>query len=169
MNAFRAAGDTLRFNASVIWESGLPWNDGKYPDGNIPFVYKWKTANGWASPNNNILLRLADIILLQAEAKNELNDLVGATLDLNTIRRRALLVDTKATSQEQLRDSIANERRLELAFEGHRWLDLKRSGKAVEKLNNLSLNYNMTTEKLLFPIPQNELDRNPKLTQNPGY
>jgi hypothetical protein len=48
-------------------------------------------------------------------------------------------------------------------------LDLKRSGKAVEKLNNLSLNYNMTTEKLLFPIPQNELDRNPKLTQNPGY
>jgi hypothetical protein len=169
MNAFRAAGDTLRFNASVIWESGLPWNDGKYPDGNIPFVYKWKTANGWASPNNNILLRLADIILLQAEAKNELNDLVGATQDLNTIRRRALLVDTKATSQEQLRDSIANERRLELAFEGHRWLDLKRSGKAVEKLNNLSLNYNMTTEKLLFPIPQNELDRNPKLTQNPGY
>jgi hypothetical protein len=112
---------------------------------------------------------LADVILLQAEAKTELNDLSGAITDLNIIRTRAMLPNTHAVSQDQLRDSIALERRLELAFEGHRWFDLKRTGKAISTMNNLNLDYNVTTERLLWPIPQNELDRNPKLTQNPGY
>ena len=117
--------------------------------------------------NNFILLRLADIILLQAEAKTELNDIPGAQADLNLIRTRAKLPNTLATTQSQLRDSIAVERRLELAFEGHRWFDLKRTSKAISTMS--ALGYPITTEKLVFPIPQTELDRNPNLTQNPGY
>jgi hypothetical protein len=167
--AFKAAGDTLRYHASIVYETKLPWKDSYFPNDTIPFTYKLRTAAGWASPNNNILIRLADVILLQAEAKTELNDLAGAITDLNTIRTRAMLPNTHAVSQDQLRDSIALERRLELAFEGHRWFDLKRTGKAISTMNNLNLDYNVTTERLIWPIPQNELDRNPKLTQNPGY
>ena len=66
-------------------------------------------------------------------------------------------------------DKVFKERRLELAFEGHRWFDLKRSGKAVETMNALDRNYNVTEAKLLLPIPQTELDRNPELEQNSGY
>ena len=113
--------------------------------------------------------RLADIILLQAEAKNELGNTAGAQTDLNTVRNRALLPNTLATSQASLKDSILLERRLELAFEGHRWFDLKRSGKVLSIMNNLGFAYNVTQNKLVLPIPQNELDRNPKLKQNIGY
>ena len=67
---------------------------------------------------------------------------------------------------------------LELAFEeGQRWFDLKRTGKALEvikaqnrwKRNKLSYVNNLTEQKLLWPIPQSQLDKNPNLTQNPGY
>jgi hypothetical protein len=169
INAFEANSDTIRLKASILYESNCPWTDPKYPSGKIPFPYKQRSANGWASGNNYILLRLADIILLQAEAKNELGDLSGAKSDLNIIRARVGLPNTLANSQAELRDSIALERRLELAFEGHRWFDLKRTGKAESTMNALGLNYQVTAAKLLLPIPQTELDRNPKLTQNPGY
>ncbi|MGE5383615.1 MAG: RagB/SusD family nutrient uptake outer membrane protein, partial [Omnitrophica WOR_2 bacterium] len=67
------------------------------------------------------------------------------------------------------------ERRLELAFEGHRWFDLKRTGRAIEVMSNVkgpngeALNYQPNENKLLWPIPQSELDNNTKLVQNPGY
>jgi hypothetical protein len=169
LSAFISQNDTVRMNASILFQSNLPWIDSHFPDGKIPFPYKQRSANGWASGNNYILLRLADIILLQAEAKNELGNLAGAQSDLNTIRNRVHLNNTTANSQGDLRDAIALERRLELAFEGHRWFDLKRTGKAVSTMNALGLGYNVDVNKLLLPIPQNELDRNPKLTQNPGY
>ena len=69
------------------------------------------------------------------------------------------------------------ERKLELAFEGQRWFDLKRTGKALEIISNrkdqngtvLSYAKNITQQRLLWPIPQNQIDNNPNLTQNPGY
>jgi hypothetical protein len=167
--AYTSQNDTVRMNASILFQNNLPWTDPHFPDGKIPFPYKQRSANGWASGNNYILLRLADIILLQAEAKNELGNLAGAQSDLNIIRNRVFLANTTANSQGDLRDAIALERRLELAFEGHRWFDLKRTGKAISTMNALGLGYNVDANKLLLPIPQNELDRNPKLTQNPGY
>jgi hypothetical protein len=166
--AFNAAGDTVRFKSSILFETKIPWKDSHYPNDTLPFPFKQRTASAGRS-DNNILIRLADIILLQAEAKNELGNTSGAKEDLNLIRTRALLPNTAANSQPELKEAIANERRLELAFEGLRWFDLKRSGNAITTMNNLGLNYNLSANGLLLPIPQVELDRNPKLTQNPGY
>jgi starch-binding outer membrane protein, SusD/RagB family len=169
LTAFITAGDDGRKSASIYFQTNLPWQDPNYPSGMIPFPFKQRVAAGWSSPNNFILLRLADLILLQAEAKTELNNLDLAKNLLNKVRTRANLTNTIADSQETLRTAIALERRLELAFEGHRWFDLKRTGKAVETMNALGKNYNITADRLLFPIPQTELDRNPELVQNPGY
>ena len=71
--------------------------------------------------------------------------------------------------------AIETERRLELAFEGQRWFDLVRTGRAIQVMNaqkdgnGNSLNYNVQPYQLICPIPQNQLDLNPLLTQNPGY
>lgn len=166
--AFKMANDTVRHHSSILYETKIPWKDPHYPSDTLPFPYKQRSAEAGRA-DNNIMIRLADIILLQAEAKNELGNIAGAQADLNIVRNRALLPNTPATSQADLKDAILLERRLELAFEGHRWMDLKRSGKAISIMNNLGFAYNVTQNKLVLPIPQNELDRNPKLIQNLGY
>ena len=74
-------------------------------------------------------------------------------------------------------DKVLEERLMELAFEGDRWFDLKRMGKAVQVLsqqkdgngNILSTASNINQNRLLWPIPQDKLDANSLLTQNPGY
>ncbi|WP_243770770.1 RagB/SusD family nutrient uptake outer membrane protein [Mucilaginibacter rubeus] len=81
-----------------------------------------------------------------------------------------------------MRAIIAHERRVELAFENHRWNDLVRTGKAVDVMNAFGAvlktqvnyltpdTYNVIANKLLYPIPQPEIDLNPgQMTQNPGY
>jgi hypothetical protein len=75
-----------------------------------------------------------------------------------------------------MRNAVANERRLELAFEGHRWFDLVRTGKVLETMNTLQnrdegrrVMEELTEERVLFPVPQAQIDINPNLTQNPGY
>lgn len=167
--AFNEENDNIRLGGSIIFENNLPWQDPDYPSGNIPFPYKQNLANGWSSPNNLILLRLADIILLAAEAETELNNLGAAADLLNQVRERVNLPAFTTGNIDEMRDKIATERRLELAFEGHRWYDLKRIGKAVEVMNNLNRDYNVTATHLLWPIPQAEMDRNPTLEQNPGF
>lgn len=169
LNAFDTMNDDVREGASILMEGGLPWRDPDYPTGVLPFPYKQRRAGGFSSPNNFILLRLADILLLAAEANAELNDLSTAKDQLNRVRNRADLPDVTTNDQNTLKAAIQNERRLELAFEGHRWFDLKRTGRAIEVMNALNRGYDVTEEKLLLPIPQSELDRNPRLDQNPGY
>lgn len=169
LNAFTAENDVVRRQSSILMEGGLAWQDPDYPSGVIPFPFKQRVASGWSSPNNYILLRLADIILLLAEAENELGNAGAAATALNQIRARVNLPATTASSQQQLRVAIQNERRLELAFEGHRWFDLKRTGTAIETMNALGRNYDVQAFELLWPVPQSELDRNPNLTQNQGY
>lgn len=173
--AFDAENDMIRKNASIIFlDVSGRWSDPYWPQVTFPFVNKYRifTPN---SPQNFILLRLADILLLKAEALNARGDVAGAATLVNQIRSRVSLPPTTAANQQQMRLAIEKERRLELAFEGHRWYDLKRSGRAIEVMNNVkgpngvSLGYNVTENKLLWPIPQAELDKNTKLTQNPGY
>lgn len=180
INAFDQAGDVIRKEASILFESA-PWADEFWSlqvNGVIPFAYKWKDANGWASTNRQYIFRLGDIILLKAEALNALGRTAEALEALNSIRRRVNLPEVSSTNSEELGLLIENERRLELAQEAQRWNDLKRSGRAVEVMNNLveidlrtnqPKNFNMTQDKLLLPIPQQEINRNPLLTQNPGY
>lgn len=167
--AFDAEGDAVRRQASILMEGGLAWQDPDYPSGVIPFPFKQRIASGWSSPNNYILLRLADIILLLAEAENELGNIGPAAAALNQVRSRVNLADTQADNQQDLRAAIQNERRLELAFEGHRWFDLKRTGTAITIMNALDRGYDVQPYELRWPIPQSELDRNPNLTQNEGY
>jgi starch-binding outer membrane protein, SusD/RagB family len=173
VNAFNAEGDNVRKNASLVFEDVTgKWTDRYWPAGNFPFIYKYRDFSGG---QNFILIRLADILLLKAEALTELNDLTGAKALLNQVRTRAKLGNTIANTQAELRLAIEKERRLELAFEGHRWYDLVRTERAIPVMNALrdgngaSLGYNLTENKLVWPIPQSERDKNPNLTQNPGY
>ena len=152
-----------------------------------PFVYKWPgPPNGFNSPDNTYVLRLADAMLLHAEAANELN---GPTADaltyLNQIRTRAGLTALTAASPEAankatLRREIDRQRRLELAFEGERWFDLLRYARheqADASADHPVTALDIITQRrgrpdanlLLFPIPFNELSTNPNVKQNPGY
>jgi len=113
-------------------------------------------------------LRLADVILLYAEAMNENGSPATAVLPLlDDIRTRAgLAVLDPATinTQALVRQAIADERRLELAFEGKRWFDLVRTGTAQSVLGFTDPNY------LVAPVPVSEvLASFGVITQNPGY
>ena len=115
------------------------------------------------------LLRLADIILLRAEARAQQNKLTEAAADLDRIRYRAGLAPTTATTKDDLLLAIEKERFLELAFEGHRWFDLVRTGRASEVLAPLKGAKWQPTDVLL-PVPQGEISLNPGLLpQNPGF
>lgn len=173
--AFDAENDQIRKNASVIFlDVTGKWSDPHWPQTHYPFINKWRNFRE-GSDQNYIFIRLADILLLKAEALNELGDPDGAAALVNQIRARVDLLPTTASTQAEMRLAIEKERRLELAFEGHRWYDLKRTGRAIEVMNNARgangqpLGYNLTAERLIWPIPQAELDKNSKLTQNPGY
>jgi len=173
--AFDAENDTKRKNASVIFEdvSGK-WSDPHYPQNKYPFINKWRNFQE-GSNQNYIFIRLADILLLKAEALNELGDQPGAAALVNQIRTRVNLGPTPAITQAELRLAIEKERRLELAFEGHRWFDLKRTGRAIEVINQVKgadgqlIGYNLSANRLVWPVPQAELDKNIRLQQNAGY
>jgi len=188
--AYDAQGDVVRKNASVVFWDNLDWADENWnPCGDktvaVPFPYKEKHADGWNSGDHPYLLRLDDIILLKAEAQNELGDLPGSLATIKLIRDRVGLSILIATSKADMKTKILNERRLELAFEGERWYDLVRAGVCTTVMNSLnevkytcgsgtpsapiSISYNCTNDKWLCPIPQLERDTNPNLTQNPGY
>ncbi|MEN9908587.1 MAG: hypothetical protein RLZZ540_1736 [Bacteroidota bacterium] len=124
------------------------------------------------SPLNFPILRFSNILLMKAEALNELGQTLQAETPLNKVRNRAGLPNiTTGLSQANFRLAVLKERRIELAFEGQRWFDLVRvlNGQyGLDFLHSIGKT-NATTKHLLFPIPQIERDRNPKLTQNPGY
>jgi hypothetical protein len=173
--AFDAENDTVRKKASIIWlDVSGKWSDPHWEQKNYPFLNKWHNFEQ-GSNQNYIFIRLADILLLKAEALNETGDLAGATALVNQIRTRAKLPNTTAGSQADMRLAIEKERRMELAFEGIRWFDLKRNERAIEVMNNAvgpdgqKIGYNLTQNRLVFPIPQSELDKNSNLVQNPGY
>lgn len=173
--AFDAEGDQIRKDASVKFQDVTgSWTDPYWDANNFPFINKYRNTTE-PSSQNYIFIRLADIILLRAEALNETGDLQGAADLVNMIRERVDLDPIDATSYDQMKLAIEKERRLELAFEGHRWFDLKRTGRAIEVMSEVkgpggeSLDYPIDENKLLWPIPQSELDNNTKLVQNPGY
>jgi hypothetical protein len=143
---------------------------------------KYPDANGYNSPDDIVMIRLADIILLAAEANVQLGNLTDAAAQINQIRARAGLPNTTATSKTDLAMAVLNERQLELVFEMSRWNDLLRADangviNIVDLMNaqvdshGNNLNYNMNPNKYqyIFPVPQQDLLLNKNLTQNPGY
>lgn len=172
----------LRKDKTILYE-GCPPFDGK--------TYKASMSNtGYnvrkflvpltVSPDYNtnsasvIVLRYADVLLMKAEALNELGETDKAEEPLYQVRRRAGLTDRsdiEGLTQDQMRDRIRQERRIELAFEGHRWFDMIRWENGQYALNFLHSigKINASQKHLLLPIPQKEIDTNPNLKQNTGY
>ena len=123
------------------------------------------------SPLNFPVLRYADVLLMKAEALNELGRTTEAAAPLNEVRTRAGLGNVTGLAKDAFRVKVLNERRMELAFEGQRWFDLIRvnSGQyGIDFLKSIGKS-NMSSKFLLFPVPQKERDANPNLTQNTGY
>ena len=123
------------------------------------------------SPANFVVYRYADVLLMKAEALNELGRTTDAAEPLNIVRRRAGLGGVYGATQSEMREKIIHERRIELAFEGHRWFDmirLEHGDYAVKFLHSIGKS-RANKDRLLFPIPQTEMDANALMTQNPGY
>ncbi len=137
--------------------------------------------NGWAvakygtavEDNNNIFVfRLPEMYLIRAEARTFLGNVSGdnsAQSDINVLRSRANAPQVGSVSQSQMIQIIEDERRYELAFEGHRWYDLRRTGRLEAVMPAFNANWRSAFE--LWPIPQRELQNNAALAdaQNPGY
>lgn len=175
IRAFEKEGDKERMAQAMIFAKPSWTNHYKKEDPYFyPFMYKLRS-----NATSILKIRFADVLLLKAEALVEKNELEEAKLIVNRIRNRAKLADLKEdiiTSQSKMRDAVANERRLELAFEGHRWFDLIRTDKILETMNTLSARDEgrrpmeiLTEERVLLPIPQTQIDINPSLIQNKGY
>lgn len=125
-----------------------------------------KAGNDW------IVLRYADVLLMHVEAimagSNETSSSTAITSFMQ-VRNRAGITDNVSTITK---DDLLNERRVELAFENHRFFDLVRFGKAQEVLSAFSVatGGSFSATDLLLPIPQREINlSNGLLTQNPGY
>ena len=115
------------------------------------------------------ILRLADVILIAAEAANELGNSGEATALLDQIRNRAGLPGTTAGGKDGLRDAIYLERRIELAMEHDRWFDLIRTGRAKEAMAADGKNF-IENKNELLPVPSLQIALSGgKLDQNPGY
>ena len=122
--------------------------------------------------NNYPVIRYADVILMYAEALNQNGKTAEACKYLNMTRRRGFgyqttetsPVDLQTTDKAQFALMVEQERRVELAFENHRWFDLIRTGRAVEVMRSKGFSLNETN--LICPIPQKQIDVNPQLTQN---
>ncbi len=136
-----------------------------------PYTIEFNTPDDWP------VFRYSGALLLLAECLADENKNGMALPYLNQVRSRAgLPALTQATA-----DNIATETRHELAFENHRYTDLIRTGKAIPVLNAkgarlkalygwlLPASFNVTANKLIFPLPYREIQINSKLVQNPGY
>jgi hypothetical protein len=115
------------------------------------------------------VLRLAEQFLIRSEARAMQDNLIGGEADINIIRERAGIPTVSGLSKLALVDSIQLERYRELFVEtGDRWFNLKRLNKSTEILQPLKSPHWASTDEL-YPIPLNEIIRNPLLVQNPGY
>jgi len=181
--------DDLRKDVSLA--EGYTNNDGDWVP--VPYVTKYHHAHSirGQTDDNWPVLRYADVLLMLAEAINEESGPNGDAYHyLNQIRNRAGLDNLSGLSQDEFREAVLHERRIELAFENHRWFDLKRTHTPQELTDFLNAygefsrenpttprggvpfsanDYVFSPHEVLFPIPADQIRINPELTQNPGY
>lgn len=142
------------------------------PATNYYFANKYKTKNATANVEALSVLRLSEQYLIRAEARAQRNNLTGAVSDINVIRTRATLPGTTAASQMDILAAILQERRIEFFTEmGHRFFDLKRTGKldGVMSVVSPQKGSNWASYMQYWPIPTGETLLNPNLKQTPGY
>jgi starch-binding outer membrane protein, SusD/RagB family len=133
------------------------------------FVAKYLSTAATPWVDNVPIIRYAEALLTRAEARAEQGNAAGATADLNRLRENRGLAAIQPAAGNLVAEILA-ERRRELAFEGHRWHDLKRRGMDIAKpvrAGGGTLAYDAVQR--LPPVPQTQVDLNPNLNQNPGY
>lgn len=126
-------------------------------------------AGEFSTQNSNQdfrVIRYADVLLMYAEALNEMGNTDDAYEYINLVRNRANLPDLSGLTQDAFRDAVLEERRLEFAAEGQRWFDLVRTGTLEELVPLAKPGVTPQAKHYLFPIPQRERDVNPNLPQN---
>lgn len=138
----------------------------------------WKLADmtskvGGGGGKSFPYLRFSDVLLMYAEAINEVN---GPTMDaynaINRVRARAGLNPLSGLTKAGFKDAVLKERRIEFSLEGNRWFDLVRTGRLVEAVKaetSFGRNPLIQPFHILYPIPQREMGANPSLVQNIGY
>ncbi|AOM78488.1 RagB/SusD family nutrient uptake outer membrane protein [Pedobacter steynii] len=155
-------------------------NDKSIPGDSIPYLNKYwdpdQSANLSESAANVPIIRYSEVLLILAEAENEAKGPTAkAYAAYNRLRERAGLTPVSGLNKNQFREALYLDRRLELVWENQRWFDLIRekdaSGKiiledALRKVGKVNVS---VPKHLLFPIPQQEIDLNRKLIQNPGW
>ena len=161
----------------------VQWTEFTYPFPHPAWKYvdqSNSTRSGYAFSANYVVLRLADVYLMRAEALNEANGPTPEAYEMiNAIRARArnrdgvepstYPEDLSGLTKEEFRDAVLLERAVELGFEGHRWFDLVRTGRMVDRIKSVHPEYPVTEKHNLFPIPADELIINENLSQNPGW
>ncbi|NRT11995.1 RagB/SusD family nutrient uptake outer membrane protein [Flavobacterium sp. 14A] len=172
LNAYEA--NDVRKNATIIF-AGTTLYDGRVVPTTVENpMYNYKAysssfTDAWETDTNIKYLRFAEVILMKAEALNELGQTADAIVVLNQIRNRAGLANSTAVSQSDLRTAIWKERRVEMAFEHDRFFDLVRTGQAAAAFTIHGKNF-ATGKHEVFPLPQAFIDEAGGLsTQNPGY
>lgn len=179
VNAFET-GDP-RLKATVIFPGDTLYDGWVCPSNVINPRYNKKAYIGTAdyaacgsgdAPKNILILRYAEVLLMHAEAANELGQPGLALADLEQVRARArhgnsaVLPQVTTTDQTQLRQAIWHERQVELAMEQDRWWDVVRQGRGATVFGAQGFK---AGKNELWPIPQNQIAVAPQLTQNPGY
>jgi hypothetical protein len=143
----------------------------------VKIVNKYPNTNLVADKDDTKVLRYAEVLLTLAEAYWRENDFTNALLYVNMVaQKREPQFAGYSSTGAQLLEDILLERRKELAFEGMRYLDLLRLDRDVTRVN-INSNYvgvtpltlSKTSPKRIYPIPQDERDANPNISQNPGY
>ncbi len=169
--------NTGSYNGTILWDGfRIPSKDSVQ---NLYYNYKAYHSeiskeedffyNRDKKMKNVHIMRYAEILLINAEAANELDMAADAIINLNLVRTRAGLPATTATSKEEIRDAIWKERRVELALEHDRFFDLVRQGRVEQVMNALGKNFTKNKNELL-PIPSVQIQLSgEKLSQNPGY
>ncbi len=180
--------DTDERKAATFTTDFVSLIDGSIHTSSIPIFTKyWEEgeSNPGQSDANMHVIRYADALLMYAEALNEVGQTPKALTYLNRVRERAFNSTDQNyvnLSAEDFRTAVWKERWIELAQEGHRWFDLVRTGRFVQRMkehaayeasvaesNKVEIAQNIQDYMILMPIPQREVDLNPELEQNPGY
>jgi len=161
LDAYAEEPGDLRFSTLIEYS----------PDSSLIFTDKFSDAV--TNSDNVPIIRVTEMYLNLAEALAELNGINQESVDLiNELRTRAGLTPWTVGqfgSQEEFVDAILVERRKELAFEGHRRMDLLRKGKALRSSGPNADDSNPGDPKTIMPIPQREIDLSPNLVRNDGY
>lgn len=167
LNAFNAAGDNIRRDATIIFRGETLYDGRLVPNTVENPMYNEKaysSANlGDADGDKNIrILRYGEILLIRAEAATHIG--ADAATPLNLVRTRVNLAPISSPTKED----VWKERRLELAFEHDRWFDIVRTGqgKAAMSANGKVF---VVGKHELFPIPNNQIIQTPTIGQNPNW